>query len=72
MSTASFISSCSLSSANPTPTPTCFARIFFFCNDLPDIAGVSDYEIHMYADDTTIYVAESSPDKVVDVLNSVL
>ena len=26
----------------------------------------------MYADDTTIYVAESSPDKVVVVLNSVL
>ena len=26
----------------------------------------------MYADDTTIYVAESSPDKVLVVLNSVL
>ena len=43
-----------------------------FCNNLPDIAGVIECEIHMYADDTTIYVAESSPDKVLVVLNSVL
>ena len=41
--------------------PTQFS---LFCNDLPDIAGVRECEIHMYADDTTIYVAESSPDKV--------
>ncbi|KAK2561868.1 RNA-directed DNA polymerase from mobile element jockey [Acropora cervicornis] len=43
-----------------------------FCRNLPDIAGVRQSKIHMYADDTTIYVAESSPDKVVIVLNSVL
>ena len=49
--------------------PTLFS---LFCNDLPDIAGVKKCEIYMYADDTTIYVAESSPDKVVVVLNSVL
>ena len=48
--------------------PTLFS---LFCNDLPDIAGVRECEIHMYADDTTLYVAESSPDMVV-VLNSVL
>ena len=49
--------------------PTLFS---LFCNDLPDIAGVRECEIHMYADDKTTYVAESSPDKVVVVLNSVL
>ena len=49
--------------------PTLFS---LFCHDLPDIAGVRECEIHMYADDTTIYVAESSPDKVVVVLSSVL
>ena len=40
-----------------------------FCNDLP--AGVREFEIQMYGDDTTIDVAESSPDKVVVELNSV-
>ena len=37
--------------------PTFFS---LFCNDLPDIAEVSECEIHMYADDTTIYLAASS------------
>ena len=40
-----------------------------FCNDLPDIVEDCDNEIHMYADDTTIYVAVSSPDMVAVVLN---
>ena len=48
--------------------PTLFS---LFCNDLRDIAGVRECEIHMYADDTTLYLAESSPDKIVVVLNSV-
>ena len=39
-----------------------------FCNDLPDIVEDCDGEIHMYADDTTIYVAVSSPDMVIWLL----
>ena len=42
-----------------------------FCSNLPDIAGVRRSKIHMYVDDTTIYVAQSS-NKVVIVSNSVL
>ncbi|KAL9954935.1 hypothetical protein ACROYT_G042525 [Oculina patagonica] len=34
-----------------------------FCNDLPNITDGSEGELHMYADDTTIYVAATSPDK---------
>ena len=46
--------------------PTLFS---LFCNDLPDIVEDCDDEIHMYAGDTTIYVAVSSPDMVAVVLN---
>ena len=49
--------------------PTLFS---LFCNDLPDIVEDCDDEIHMYADDTTIYVAVSSPDMVAVVLNVIL
>ena len=49
--------------------PTLFS---LFCNDLPDIVEDCDGEIHMYADDTTIYVAASSPDMVAVVLNAIL
>ena len=45
--------------------PTLFS---LFCNDLPDIVEDCDGEIHMYADDTTIYVAVSSPDMVIWLL----
>ena len=47
--------------------PTLFS---LFCNDLPEIVEDCDGEIHIYADDTTIYVAASSPDMVAVVLNS--
>ena len=43
-----------------------------FCNDLPDIADDGDSEIHMYADDTTIYVSAPSPGMVAAVLNDTL
>ncbi|KAL9950422.1 hypothetical protein ACROYT_G042915 [Oculina patagonica] len=43
-----------------------------FCNDLPTIIDDREGELHMYADDTTIYVASPSPDTVASVLNSVL
>ena len=43
-----------------------------FCNDLPDIAHDGDSEIHMYADDTTIYVSAPSPDMVAALLNDTL
>ena len=49
--------------------PTLFS---LFCNDPPDIVEDFDGEIHMYADDTTIYVAVSSPDMVAVVLNVIL
>ena len=49
--------------------PTLFS---LFRNNPPDIAGVRECQIHMYADDTAIYVAKSSLDKIVVVLNSVL
>ena len=41
-----------------------------FCNDLPEIVEDCDSEIHMYADDSTFYVAASFPDMVAVVLNS--
>lgn len=41
----------------------------FFCNDLPDIAHDCDSEIHMHADDTTIYASAPSPEMVTDTLN---
>lgn len=43
-----------------------------FCNDLPDIVEDCDRKIHMYADDTTICVAASSPDMIAIVLNVIL
>ena len=49
--------------------PTLFS---LFCKDLPDTVEDCDGEIHMYADDTTIYVAVSSPDMVAVVLNVIL
>ena len=49
--------------------PTLFS---LFCNDLPDIVEDCDDEIHIYADDTTIYVAASSPDMVAVVLNVII
>jgi len=49
--------------------PTLFA---LFCNDLPTIIDDRGGELHMYADDTTIYVAGPNPDIVANVLNSVL
>ena len=45
--------------------PTLFS---LFCNDLPDIVGDCDGDIHMYADDATIYAAASSPDMVAVVI----
>ena len=39
--------------------PTLFLLV---CNDLLEIIEDCDGEIHIYADDTTIYVAASSPD----------
>ena len=41
--------------------PTLFS---LFCNDLPDIADDGEGEICMYADDTTIYAAAPTPDRV--------
>ena len=49
--------------------PTLFS---LFCNDLPDIVEDCDDEIHIYADDTTIYGAASSPDMVAVVLNVII
>ena len=49
--------------------PTLFS---LFCNDLPDIVEDCDDEIHIYADDTTIYVAVSFPDMIAVVLNVIL
>ena len=46
--------------------PTLFS---LFCNDLPEIVEDCDGQIHMYADDNTIYVAASSPDMVAVVMN---
>ena len=43
-----------------------------FCNDLPDIAHDGNSEIHIYADDTTIYVSAPSPDMVAALLNDTL
>ena len=41
--------------------PTLFS---LFCSELPSITEYSDGQLHMYADDTTIYVAAPCPDKV--------
>ena len=46
--------------------PTLFLLV---CNDLLEIIEDCDGEIHIYADDTTIYVAASSPDMVALALN---
>lgn len=54
---------------NPVLGSTLF---LLFCNDLPDIVEDCDREIHMYADDTTICVAASSPDMIAIVLNVIL
>lgn len=43
-----------------------------FCNGWPTIIEDRDGELHMYADDSTIYVAAQNPDMVANVLNSVL
>ena len=49
--------------------PTLFS---LFCNDLPNTVEDCDDEIHIYADDTTIYVAVSFPDMIAVVLNVIL
>ena len=51
--------------------PTLFS---LFCNDLPDIAQGEDgdSQIHMYADDTTIYVAAPTYDLTAMILNKIL
>ena len=49
--------------------PTLFS---LYCNDLPDIINDNDGVIHMYADDTTMYVVATSPDLVIMVLNKIL
>ena len=41
--------------------PTLFS---LFCNDLPDIVDAGEGDIHIYADDTTIYVIGPTPDAV--------
>ena len=45
-----------------------------FCNDLPDITeGIDgDPQLHMYADDITVYVSAPTFDPVVSKLNEVL
>ena len=51
--------------------PTLFS---LFCNDLPDITeGIDgDPQLHMYADDTTVYVSAPTFDLVASKLNEVL
>ena len=51
--------------------PTLFS---LFCNDLLDITeGIDgDPQLHMYADDTTVYVSASTFDLVASKLNEVL
>ena len=49
--------------------PTLFS---LYCNDLPDIINDNDGVIHMYADDTTMYVVATSPDLVIMALNKIL
>ena len=49
--------------------PTLYA---LFCNDLPTIIYDREGELHMHADDTTIYFPAPNPDIVAMVLNSVL
>ena len=43
-----------------------------FCNDLPGIIFDNEVELEMFADDTTIYVIGSSPDSVLNTLNTIL
>ena len=43
-----------------------------FCNDLPDIVHDGNNEVHIYADDTTIYVSAPSPNMVAALLNDTL
>ena len=43
-----------------------------FCNDLPDTVNEGDGEIHMYADDTTLYVIAYTRDIVATTLNNIL
>ena len=52
--------------------PPCF--IFLFCNDLPKITeGIDDDpQLHMYADDTIVYVSASTHDLVASKLNEAL
>ena len=51
--------------------PTLFS---LFCNDLPDITeGIDgDPQLHMYADDITVYVSAPTFDLVASKLNEVL
>ena len=51
--------------------PTLFS---LFCNDLPDITeGIDgDPQLHMCADDTTVYVSTPTFDQVASKLNEVL
>ena len=49
--------------------PTLFS---LYCNDLPDIINDNDGVIHMYADNTTMYVVATSPDLVIMALNKIL
>ena len=49
--------------------PTLFS---LYCNDLPDIINNNDGVVHMYADDTTIYVVAATPDLVMTSLNKIL
>ena len=46
--------------------------VSLFCNDLPDVVDDGVGKIHMYADDTTLYVAARTPDEVAITLNKIL
>ena len=43
-----------------------------FCNELPDLAQDTTANIHMYADDTTIYVVGPTSDTAATILNTSL
>ncbi|KAK3729473.1 hypothetical protein QZH41_009381, partial [Actinostola sp. cb2023] len=43
-----------------------------FCNGLPYVANDDTGDIHMYADDMTLYVIAKTPDEVATALNVVL
>lgn len=49
--------------------PTLFS---IFTNDLPGIVSGNEGNLHMYADDTTIYVTGPTPDTVTSKLNLIL